>query len=475
MVLGRAHPDARTVTTAGRANVRSKTTAMHAAMPASTLAARVAPREIPPRHRGVRPLGRASPSRVSPRGATRARASARDDAARSTPGRRDALVGTAAALVLADPRAALASLAEPTLAEVTPAVAPAAPLTALESGTVSLFQRSTRSVVNVVDLTVLSGQAMKSGAIVPEGNGTGVVWDREGHVVTNYHVIGAILSTVPKGRTVDEVAKVTMEGPDGRTKTFSATLVGAERSKDLAVLRVNAPPEYVVPVALGDSEPVKVGQAVFAIGNPFGFDHTLTTGVVSGLNRTIQSQLGSLISGAIQTDAAINPGNSGGPLLDSAGRLVGVNTAIFTNTGIAAGVGFAIPVDLVKRVVPQLIANGAVVLPSLNITVADPNVGKQLGVKSSGVLVQAVPSKSAAEAAGLLPTRRGLGGIAAGDLIVAADGKRVTTEGDLVAAVEKHQVGEKVELTVRRGEGGDEKDVKEVSVVVALEAAKAQR
>ena len=246
-----------------------------------------------------------------------------------------------------------------------------------------------------------------------------------------------------------------MEGPDGRTKTFSATLVGAERSKDLAVLRVNAPPEYVVPVALGDSEPVKVGQAVFAIGNPFGFDHTLTTGVVSGLNRTIQSQLGSLISGAIQTDAAINPGNSGGPLLDSAGRLVGVNTAIFTNTGVAAGVGFAIPVDLVKRVVPQLIANGAVVLPNLNITVADPNVGKQLGVKSSGVLVQAVPSKSAAEAAGLLPTRRGLGGIAAGDLIVAADGKRVTTEGDLVAAVEKHQVGEKVELTVRgRGEGG---------------------
>ena len=302
--------------------------------------------------------------------------------------------------MLADPRAALASLAEPTLAEVTPAVAPAAPLTALESGTVSLFQRSTRSVVNVVDLTVLSGQAMKSGAIVPEGNGTGVVWDRQGHVVTNYHVVAPILSTVPKGRTVDEVAKVTMEGPDGRTKTFSATLVGAERSKDLAVLRVNAPPEYVVPVALGDSEPVKVGQAVFAIGNPFGFDHTLTTGVVSGLNRTIQSQLGSLISGAIQTDAAINPGNSGGPLLDSAGRLVGVNTAIFTNTGVAAGVGFAIPVDLVKRVVPQLIANGAVVLPSLNITVADPNVGKQLGVKSSGVLVQAVPSKSAAGGGG---------------------------------------------------------------------------
>ena len=356
-------------------------------------------------------------------------------------------------------------------AEVTPAVAPSGALTALESGTVNLFQRSTRSVVNVVDLTVLSGQAMKSGTVVPEGNGTGIVWDKEGHVVTNYHVIGAILSTVPKGRQVDEVAKVTLEGPDGRTKTFSAKLVGAERSKDLAVLRVNAPTEYVRPIDIGSSAGVRVGQAVFAIGNPFGFDHTLTTGVVSGLNRTIQSQAGSLISGGIQTDAAINPGNSGGPLLDAYGKLVGVNTAIFTNTGASAGVGFAIPVDLVKRVVPQLIEYGSVTLPSLNITAADPNVGKQLGVKSQGVLVQAVPSGSAAAAAGLLATRRGLGGIIAGDVVTQADGKRIATEGDLVAVVEAHQVGEMIALTVRRGEGGDEKDVKELKIEVKLEAA----
>lgn len=289
--------------------------------------------------------------------------------------------------------------------------------------------------------------------------------------MTNYHVIGAILSTVPKGRRVDEVAKVTMEGPDGRTKTFSATLVGAERSKDLAVLRVNAPPEYVRPVDVGGSAGLRVGQAVFAIGNPFGFDHTLTTGVVSGLNRTIQSQAGSLISGGIQTDAAINPGNSGGALLDSNGRLVGVNTAIFTNTGASAGVGFAIPVDLVKRVVPQLIEYGSVTLPSLNITAADPNVGKQLGVKSQGVLVQGVLPGSAAAAAGLLPTRRGLGGIIAGDLVTAADGRGVTGEGDLVAAVEAHQVGETIALTVRRGEGGEEKDVQELTINVKLEAA----
>lgn len=297
------------------------------------------------------------------------------------------------------------------------------------------------------------------------------MWDSDGHIVTNYHVIGAILSTVPKGRRVDEVAKVTMEGPDGRTKTFSATLVGAERSKDLAVLRVNAPPEYVRPVDVGSSAGLRVGQAVFAIGNPFGFDHTLTTGVVSGLNRTIQSQAGSLISGGIQTDAAINPGNSGGALLDSNGRLVGVNTAIFTNTGASAGVGFAIPVDLVKRVVPQLIEYGSVTLPSLNITAADPNVGKQLGVKSQGVLVQAVLPGSAAAAAGLLPTRRGLGGIIAGDLVTAADGRGVTGEGDLVAAVEAHQVGETIALTVRRGEGGEEKDVQELTINVKLEAA----
>lgn len=162
--------------------------------------------------------------------------------------------------------------------------------------------------------------------------------------------------------------------------------------------------------------------------------------MVSGLNRTIKSQAGSLISGGIQTDAAINPGNSGGALLDSSGRLVGINTAIFTNTGASTGVGFAIPVDLVKRVVPQLIEFGAVTLPSLNITVADPNVGKQLGVKSQGVLVQTVAVGSAAAVAGLLPTRRGLGGIVAGDLVMAADGRRVTGEGDLVAAVEAHQV-----------------------------------
>ena len=359
------------------------------------------------------------------------------------------------------------------LAEVTPAVAPAGPLTALEQNTVSLFERSTRGVVNVVDLTLLSGQARTGPAgVVPEGNGTGIVWDKEGHVVTNYHVIGSILSTIPKGRKVDEVAKVTIEvGPDGYTRTFGATLVGVERAKDLAVLRVNAPPDLLQPLVVGKSANVRVGQAVFAIGNPFGFDHTLTTGVVSGLNRTIQSQVGSLIPGGIQTDAAINPGNSGGALLDSAGRLIGINTAIFTNTTSSAGVGFAIPADLVSRVVPQIIKDGKVVLPSLNISAADPNVMKSLKV-SQGVLVQGVPPGGAAEKAGLLPTRRGLTGIVTGDVVIRADGKAVNAEGDLVAAVEAHQVGDAIELVVRRGEGTG--DVQTVKLNVVLEPAVGQ-
>ena len=211
---------------------------------------------------------------------------------------------------------------------------------------------------------------------------------------------------------------------------------------------------------------------MFAVGNPFGLDHTLTQGVISGLGREVRSPTGRPITNVIQTDAAINPGNSGGALLDASGALVGVNTAIFTNTGASAGVGFAIPVDLVARVVPQLIEFGRVTLPGLNIVVADPNVSKQLGVRAAGVLVQSVAPKSAAEKAGLLPTRRALGGIVAGDVIVGADGAKIGTEGDLVAAVELHQVGEKITLCVRRGEGGAEQDVKELDIVVALEPAR---
>ena len=332
-------------------------------------------------------------------------------------------------------------------------------LDAEETDNVRLFRDATPSVAFITNKQLVQSRYSLDATETPVGAGTGFVWDDKGHVVTNFHVV--------KG--ANELS-VTFQGDQ---KTYGAKLLGYDEDKDVAVLSVEKP--ELRPIPLGCSSTLLVGQKVFAIGNPFGFDHTLTTGVVSGLGRTIQSQAGSLISGGIQTDAAINPGNSGGPLLDASGRLVGVNTAIFTSTGASAGVGFAIPVDLVQRVVPQLIEFGSVVLPSLNITAADPNVGKQLGVKSQGVLVQAVPSGGEAAKSGLLATRRGLGGIVAGDVIVEADGRRVVTEGDLVAAVEAHQVGESVKLKVKRGEGGDEKAVEEVSLTVKLEAAAEQK
>jgi S1-C subfamily serine protease len=183
-----------------------------------------------------------------------------------------------------------------------------------------------------------------------------------------------------------KVAFVTLEDRAGKQQAYPAYLVGADRPRDLAVVKVNAPVNVLQPIVLGDSAALRVGQQCLAIGNPFGFDHTLTTGVISGLNREIRSQAGSVIPGGIQTDAAINPGNSGGPLLDSSGRLIGVNTAIFTPTGTSAGVGFAIPVDTVARVVPQLIAKGRVTRPALGVQVGDWTGGSLLLLRHDGVV-----------------------------------------------------------------------------------------
>jgi S1-C subfamily serine protease len=216
---------------------------------------------------------------------------------------------------------------------------------------------------------------------VPEGNGTGIVWDTSGHIVTNYHVLASSLQALGSAATattgssddftsLKKVALVTLQGPDDVQRSYEARLVGADRPRDLAVLKIEVAPNELRPLMLGQSSSLKVGQQCLAIGNPFGFDHTLTTGVISGLNREIRSQAGSVIPGGIQTDAAINPGNSGGPLLDSTGRLIGVNTAIFTPTGTSAGVGFAIPVDTVARVVPQLITKGRVTRSSLGVVVS---------------------------------------------------------------------------------------------------------
>jgi S1-C subfamily serine protease len=351
-------------------------------------------------------------------------------------------------------------------------------LTEREEQITKAFDRASKACVNVVDVTLLSQSGMQksmTGSIVPEGNGSGVVFDADnGYIVTNYHVVQQAISLVPKGREIGEVAKVTIEMKNGQSKTFPGQLVGYARSKDIAVLKINAEKGALTGITFGSSENVKVGQNALAIGNPFGFDHTLTTGIVSGKNRTIETFPGSFVSGAIQTDAAINPGNSGGPLIDINGYLIGINAAIFTNTGQNVGVGFAIPVDVVRRVVLQLIENnkkglqeGVLDFPGLNCIFADEKVRKALKV-NAGVVIQSFDGKekTALEKAGALATRRGLSGIVAGDSIIKFNGQIVNSERELRALVESENVGDSATVTVTR-EGSE----KELDFKIILERA----
>jgi S1-C subfamily serine protease len=223
------------------------------------------------------------------------------------------------------------------------AVTPRGDLMDLEKTTVNIYNNAKPSVVHITT-TGLRRDAFFNVQEVPEGTGSGFIWDDLGHVVTNYHVVRNARSVY-----------VTLWDQT----TYEGTVIGAQPNKDLAVLRIDAPKAKLRPIPVGKSADLQVGQKAFAIGNPFGLDHTLTTGVVSALNRQIESVTHEAIKGAIQTDAAINPGNSGGTLLDSAGRLIGVNTAIYSPSGTSAGIGFAIPVDTVNEVVPQLIAKGS--------------------------------------------------------------------------------------------------------------------
>ena len=236
---------------------------------------------------------------------------------------------------------------------------------------------------------------------IPRGTGTGFVWDKQGHVVTNFHVI-------------EDADTVHVALADH--STWQAKLVGVSPEKDVAVLKIDAPQDKLQPLPVGTSHDLQVGQNVFAIGNPFGLDQTLTTGVISALGREINSRTGRPIKDVIQTDAAINPGNSGGPLLDSEGRLVGVTTAIFSPSGAYAGIGFAIPVHVVSWAVPELIAHGKIIRPGLAISVAPDGWTRWIGVE--GVLVLSVEPNSLAAAAGLRPTRRDqFGYIYLGDII----------------------------------------------------------
>jgi S1-C subfamily serine protease len=269
---------------------------------------------------------------------------------------------------------------------------------------------------------------------IPRGTGSGFIWDDSGHIVTNFHVIQG-----------SNAAKVTLYDHS----TWDAKLIGVAPDKDLAVLQIQAPKNKLKPIAIGSSSDLQVGQQAFAIGNPFGLDQTLTTGVISALGREIESAARIPIRNVIQTDAAINPGNSGGPLLDSSGRLMGVNTAIYSPSGAYAGIGFAIPVDTVNWVVPELIAKGQIERPTLGVELLPTQAMVNVNIKGA-VILRVVPG-SGAERAGLRGVQRDpLGRIHLGDIIVAVGGRPVHDSDDLVLALERRQAGEKIQVQVLR-------------------------
>ena len=307
-------------------------------------------------------------------------------------------------------------------------------LAADEQATIELFRNASPSVVYITSIAVRRGLFNLNIYEIPQGTGSGFIWDRQGRVVTNYHVIS-------------DANRIEVTLSDH--STWKGVLVGAAPDLDIAVLQISAPETKLRPIVIGESDLLQVGQKVFAIGNPFGLDQTLTTGVVSALNREITAVTGRTIHGLIQTDAAINPGNSGGPLLDSAGRLIGVNTAIYSPSGASAGVGFAVPVSEVNHVVPQIIRQGKVVRPGLGVALANPNLSRQAGV-DKGVLIINVQPGSSADKAGLRGTGQINGEMVLGDIIVAVNDTPVDDYNSLRDELERYQLGETVSLTIIR-------------------------
>ncbi len=319
-------------------------------------------------------------------------------------------------------------------------ISPRGALLADEQHTIDLFREAAPSVVFISTKAIVERRTglWRSRREVVEGNGSGFFWDASGHVVTNFHVI----------RGADSAEVVLADG-----SIFQAVLVGYEPEHDLAVLKIDAPEQMLRPVPVGSSDDLVVGQRVYAIGNPFGLDQTLTTGVVSALDRTIMSVGGKEIAGVVQTDAAINPGNSGGPLLDSAGRLIGVNTAIRTLSGGSAGIGFAVPVDTVNDIVPQLIDPTSRPGVALGIIRANSGDERSLGL-TRGMLIERVLPGSPAEAAGLRgasQVRRGNRLYKApGDVLTEIDGESVNSILDLRAVLRGYEPGDTVLVTFER-------------------------
>jgi S1-C subfamily serine protease len=270
---------------------------------------------------------------------------------------------------------------------------------------------------------------------VPAGSGSGFIWDDKGHIVTNFHVIDGAKSLV-----------VTLQNQ----KNFTARIVGTERRKDIAVLAITAPTEVLHAIRLPPKDlELEVGQKVVAIGNPFGLDQTLTTGIISALGRQMEGAGGVTIRDIIQTDAAINPGNSGGPLLDSAGELIGMNTMIYSRTGSWAGIGFAVPVSTIQRIVPQLIATGHAEQVGIGVVFdQERRIERAYGIP--GFVVHQVVPGSPAEKAGLRGITRGVAGVALGDVLVAVDGTPLRSYDDLYSAFDRHKAGDQVKITILR-------------------------
>jgi S1-C subfamily serine protease len=303
-----------------------------------------------------------------------------------------------------------------------------------ESNTIDVVKRTKNSVVFVTNIQLVRESFFSSEEAVPRGSGSGFVWDDQGHIVTNFHVIED-----------GDIFNVALPGGEQR----QAKLVGREPNKDIAVLKVEGNLSGLFPLPTGASRDLQVGQKVIAIGNPFGFDHTVTTGIVSAVGRSMPGAGGVTIRDMIQTDASINPGNSGGPLLDSAGELIGMNTMIISPSGASSGIGFAVPVDTIRKIVPEIIKNGKVVHPGLGVSLMSDQYARRIGVE--GVAILEVPRGSDAARAGLAGLGRDrFGRLFLGDVVVAVDGTKVGSYDDLYTALEEHRIGDTVTLTVKR-------------------------
>jgi 2-alkenal reductase len=310
-------------------------------------------------------------------------------------------------------------------------VEPRGELADFEKATIEIFNRTSPSVVYIFTENAVRGFFGTNE--IRQGAGSGFLWDRNGHIVTNFHVV--------QGAERIQVRLDTGEA-------LEATYVGGSQDHDLAVVRLRSKPTHIQPIPVGNSGDLQVGQAVFAIGNPFGLSRTLTTGVISALDRRLPTAVGREVVGVIQTDAAINPGNSGGPLIDSAGRLIGVNTAIISGSGNSAGIGFAVPADVVNQVVPQLIAYGKVPRPGIGIVVLNEETAASLGVM--GVVIDRVMPGSSADRAGLkgIDYRNRV----LGDVILTVNGQEVNNIAEFVRAILAFEIGQSVRLKVQRGD-----------------------